>query len=112
MMIEWLEDKNDKLTHINKWIPTIKEDKHWDYQYLLIILKKKLEMMVVEFETNVIYESQTEDVVKMKEALLYLNKVIEDDYDFPDFLRGRDEKQEDFNTFLTILSEELFKWWS
>ncbi len=71
----------ESIINMYEWMPVICSDRHWDYVYLLIIMKKKLELMEKSFTGEYAVAMYSKDRAKeMKECINILNRLIKDDY--------------------------------
>lgn len=63
-----------------KWFPTIWKDRDYDGEYLLIIIREKLNHMVESFEnTDTPYVGIDEDIANMRECRNLIDHLIEND---------------------------------
>ena len=69
-----------RIIHIAKWIPVLWKDNDWDYEYLLRIIKFKLECMR-EYHRNYGHTKDHNKIAdEIHKCVLVLNRIIEDDY--------------------------------
>ncbi len=103
----------NKIKNIVRWAPVIWKDEDWDSFYFLTIMEKKLTHMIKHSKSNQVYVGQEDDRVDMEEALKYLSRVIKDDY----YLTSKtwqeeiEKRENDWKSFINILSTKLFNWW-
>jgi len=75
----FLYNSCDNIKNVYEWFPIIWKDRHWDYGYFLIIMKKKLELMRDHFNSDMaISEPAKEDAKKMNECIQILDRMIDD----------------------------------
>jgi len=87
---------------------------NYDYGYFLEVQQMKLEEMYDFFngpDTHIVDAKQIAS--EIKEALVLLDRVIEDDYDlvYKDITLACNQKQKDFADYHTILYNKLQTWW-
>lgn len=85
--------RNFKVGILNliKWFPIIWNDRDWDYNYLLILLKFKLENMSYRLYTDDISTVCRKNSKKIDKAVKILSRMIEDEYD-SNHLKDHDKK--------------------
>jgi hypothetical protein len=68
------------IKNIFVWIPTLVEDRHWDHTFILMILKKKLELTekYMRDKGHHIYAEKDADDIKL--AINLLGRLIQDNY--------------------------------
>ncbi len=80
------------------WIPTIWEDRSWDYTFMYKILRKKLEEDANFYDSNAV-NSDTSWIVKQQRfAIKLLDRIIADDY------------MEDYEYFKTLSWDQKTKY--
>jgi len=62
------------------WIPILVEDRQWDHGFVLIMLKKKFELMEKFFRKNGHHTDAEKDADNIKLAINLLDRLIEDNY--------------------------------
>lgn len=62
------------------WFPIIWKDRDFDYIYLLIIMRKKLELMEHLFKYDSYKLNSKKDAEEIEQCINYLNNIINDDY--------------------------------
>ena len=67
----------ESIVNVIRWFPTIWKDRDWDYDYLLEILKKKIEFMSEYTKKYGHSDGLEEDAKQMDEAVSLINKVQE-----------------------------------
>lgn len=117
------------------WFPIIWKDRQWDYVFIFIMLKHKLELMKIMFENDAYTEKAPEVVDKLKRCIKLLDRLSDDsiyfdeanteyNYTFDksktksniDKLRATglyEEKlfQYDLNELTTMLRKHIKEWW-
>lgn len=115
------------VSNLVKWFPVIWNDRQWDYEYVYIILKKKLGLMENYFKYG---QTTSEDAVKcsneIKQAVALIERLMEDDYMIPQEeykkLNSYKEKGEAFthsialrnkdkDELYNLLKNNLENWW-
>lgn len=76
-----------------RWFSIIWKDQDWDYSFLLKILRFKINNMIEFFEED-IYHDTKDEIKQMKFTLRVLDRIIEQDYMHPDFLRILDSHED------------------
>ena len=97
-----------------KWRKVIWNDRDWDYGFLFKIMHAKLSFMQKEFETTNICVGQDKDAAQIKQTVELLYKLIADEYWklSEDFSKEHECKQKDLDTLLTIISKNVWRWWT
>ena len=97
------------------WFKVIWEDRQWDYNFIIILLHRKFELMEAHYKGNNICsyvgeETDLENIVKVKDAL---KRLEEDNYwdETKDFKEEMECKQTDLDIVCDIIRKELFNWW-
>jgi hypothetical protein len=62
------------------WIPTLIEDRHWDHVFILMILKKKLELTEKYIRKHGHHVGAGKDADNIKIAINLLDRLIKDNY--------------------------------
>lgn len=71
----------ESIINVFKWLPVIWGDRQWDYVYLLIIMRKKLELMSKFFKSDdAISVGSEERVREMDKCIKLLDRMIQDEY--------------------------------
>lgn len=126
----WIGIKN-----LITWFPVIWNDRQWDYTFIFIVLKRKLELMKDLFENDAYTEKAPEVVDKLKRCIILLDRLSDDSIYFDEantkfnytFDKNRtkinmemlmamgvyEEKlfQDDLNELTIILHDHIKEWW-
>lgn len=80
------------LVNIFQWAPILYKDRHWDYTYIYIILRHKLDLQQKHLAKYGCHEEVDRDVKNIKIAIELLRRIVEDDYETAAFeeLREKD----------------------
>lgn len=85
-----------------KWFPTIYKDREWDYEFIYIILHKKLDNMEKFFNSDESWTSDSEKVAEqIKEVKILCKNLINDNY-LSEALKPFDEKYGDIEIFKCV----------
>jgi len=97
------------------WFPIIWNDRWWDYAFLLLILRKKLQLMEDGFRNKAAClheDGRHED--QIEQCLLVLDRLIEDDYEYFKYgggLKPKGPAQIDVDRLCSIIQKYLLMWW-
>lgn len=93
------------LCNVYYYFSVIWKDRDWDYEYFLILMRRKLSKMNYNFSKFDVHDNSTKYADKIKECVDLLDKMIEDDYnDHNDMLK-------DYDILFNNLNKNLRKWW-
>jgi hypothetical protein len=67
--------------NLRRWFKTIWRDRDWDYHYVYVILRRKIQFIKELHENNQHYVGWESNVKQMEIVLELLDRIIEDDYD-------------------------------
>ena len=69
------------IKNLKDWFPIVWKDKDWDYHYILLLMRFKLEKMDKLFRSDNVHITNAErHADEMKECVLLLDRIIEDEY--------------------------------
>jgi len=106
-----------------EWFPIMWNDCHWDYVYIFIILRKKLQLTMKYIEHG--HSAYPEHAVKrIQECVFLLNRIIKDDYYFVNkvfpsrsvlcrkyFLEVDKLREGDYDRLFYIMRKYIQGWW-
>lgn len=107
-MLGLIRNLGQGIRNIIYWFPVIWKDRHWDYAFLLYILRHKLEAMHVSSLYWTGREKATEDIGL---AVSLLDKVIEDEFCDYDLQEGQRKKREAIDALFGIIKDNIETWW-
>jgi len=103
------------LKNFRSWFRIIWQDRQWDYNFIIILLHRKFELMEAHYKGKNICSYVGEEVdlaniVKVKDAL---KRLEEDNYwdETKDFKEEMECKQTDLDIVCDVIRKELFNWW-
>ena len=97
-----------------EWRRILDEDRDWDYAYLFIILKHKLERMSKAFKSENAVALYSEDrAAEMDIVIEALSRLIEDTYfmDYDDWKQADTAKLKDLDIAFDTMKENILGWW-
>lgn len=97
-----------------EWRRILDEDRDWDYTYLFIILKHKLERMSKAFKSENAVALYSEDrAAEMDIVIEALSRLIEDTYfmDYDNWEQGDTAKLKDLDLAFDTMKENILGWW-
>jgi len=114
-MIIWFKNFWRGVKNIFQWIPVIYNDRHWDYVFIFIILKHKLDLMLQYRKHDsamMHYVKEEEDNEKIKKVIEALDRLIKDEYwESKDYDKEVIEKQKDLDIVFNTLNNDILGWW-
>lgn len=94
------------------WFPLLWKDRHWDYVYILIILKKKLELTLKQLEwdfehTILPTEEELQSLEDLRYCIKCCDKLVDERNDF-----NGEEKDSVMSCLCSTMSKSYNLWWS
>ncbi len=100
------------------------KDRDYDYEFFLVLLKKKLERMKWEFENCIFVEDQDKMAAQVSECVVLIDKILADEY-FEELEKNNKQenrrdlifesvylRQRDVNELFRIISYNVLSWWT
>lgn len=97
-----------------EWREIIEKDRDWDFVFLLIILKHKLERMSKAFNSEKAIALHAEDrAAEMDIVIEALARLIAGTYfmDYDDWNQADTAKQKDLDLAFDTMKENILGWW-
>jgi len=112
------EDKHQRnKRNLAEWAEIAWNDNDWDWSSIIEILAFKLTKMSIQMAHG-ISEGCEKRAGQMNRCVLFLQRIIDDDYETPSlWWRGKDiqyedyMRQQDFDFAMRIMSKHIFRWW-
>jgi len=84
------------IKNLIRWFPIIWNDYNWDHHYILVVLKKKLELMEKAFRSDKAWGADSQkEADNMRCAINLLDRMVKDDY-LDEALKPFDKKYPDY----------------
>jgi hypothetical protein len=100
-----------RIRRVLDYIPVLWEDREFDWTYLCILLRKKLQRMEKFFREDAWTASKDIDSPKIHECILLLDRIIADDYE-QDLNKPLDYMiKQDIHRLFGIMEKNLRCWW-
>jgi len=80
-IIDQIDEIKIGISNFWKWRKIIWNDRNYDHNFFLKIMKTKLEIMLNNWEDEDVYVGQEKDKEKMKICIYLLNRLISENYD-------------------------------
>lgn len=100
------------------WLPVLWRDNDWDWVFVLILLRHKLERMVQYWDRKRRHVGWEKDVRHMKIAILLIDRLVENDYytgygevDSFSWINADKSRRSDLKTLCLLLERHLMDWW-
>lgn len=107
------------LQNLWRWHRVIWEDRDWDYMYLLIVMKKKIEQMETTERKWSLHASAPCHAQQLRVCRLLIDRIEQNDYGCLPFKKIRTSwrhedymRKQDFNLLFKIMNTYIQEWWS
>lgn len=116
--------EKDEIRNMLYYFNIIKEDRDWDWIFICILLKAKLEKQRKYIEEYSYHVTKEKDIKNISIVIFLLNRIINDEYIFMpivkklkkiNFKYGHEKQEEiekqDNDMLFNILRKEMKNWW-
>lgn len=97
-----------------EWRRILDEDRDWDWYFLLVIMRHKLERMSKMFKSEHAVALHSEDrAAEMDIVIDALNRLIEDNYimDYDSYEQMQEAQSKDLDIAFDTMKENILGWW-
>ena len=97
-----------------EWRRILDEDRDWDWYFLLVIMRNKLERMSKMFKSEHAFTLHSEDrAAEMDIVIDALNRLIEDNYimDYDSYEQMQEAQSKDLYLAFDTMKENVLGWW-
>ena len=98
----------------DKWKEILEKDRDWDFAFLLIILKHKLERMSAAFKSGAAITVKAHDrAAEMDIVIAALSRLLADTYysDWDNWADAEAEQSRDLDLAFDTMKENILGWW-
>lgn len=113
MILDLFRNIDYGIMNLWQWKKVIWNDRLYDYEFLLIIMKKKLELMENHFRYDGHLVDHVKDANNMKKLILTLDRLIKDEYIFNTSNYKEEEYliKQDLDYMCNIIKKHIRSWW-
>ena len=99
------------IKNIIKWFPIIWKDRDWDWEFLLEMMKFKMQLMEKCFQNSYISDLK-KHAWQLHVCVLYIDRILKEEYyDDNTWTHGDYLKRQDLEGLFDMMKKHLFTWW-